>query len=103
MQAAVVLISKAIKNNRELQIKDKIFTFRDTMLRNKIGGVNDNHWEKRKIYCPQLKTVFNSHLNMAEFIVDNKLWGNITVKTAKLRISDLTRGYFKHYKNYQCF
>ena len=51
------------------------------------------------IYCPELKKTFNSQIEAAQYMVDNKIWG-VTLKTAKLRISDVVRGIFPHYKGY---
>lgn len=56
--------------------------------------------EKMKIYCPQLDKTFNSQIEAANYFIDNKIWVNIKLKTAKLRISDIIRGAFPDYKGY---
>ena len=53
----------------------------------------------RKIYCPELDKIFNSQIEAANYMIDNKIW-KVTLKTAKLRISDVVRGVFPGYKGY---
>lgn len=55
---------------------------------------------RKRIYCPELNKEFNSQAEAAEYFVSNKIWGSIKLKTAKLRISDVVRGYFPDYKGY---
>ena len=52
-----------------------------------------------KVYCPELDKIFNSQIEAARYMVDNKLW-KVTAKTARLRISDVVRGIFPDYKGY---
>lgn len=54
----------------------------------------------KKVYCPQLEQVFPSIAEAGQYFIDNKIWTGIKVKTAKLRISDVARGYFSDYKGY---
>lgn len=53
-----------------------------------------------KIYCPQLDKEFNSQVEAANYFIDNQIWTGIKLKTAKLRISDVVRGYFTDYRGY---
>ena len=55
---------------------------------------------KCAVYCPQLDKTFESQIDAARYFIDNKIWGNIKLKTAKLRISDVVRGNFPDYKGY---
>ena len=57
-------------------------------------------FDKKHVYCPQLDMKFNSQTEAAKYFVDNKIWGSIKLKTARLRISDVVRGYFPDYKGY---
>lgn len=52
-----------------------------------------------KVYCPELDMTFNSQIEAATYMVNNKIW-TVTLKTAKLRISDVVRGIFPDYKGY---
>ena len=52
-----------------------------------------------KVFCPELNMTFDSQVNAARYMVDNKIW-KVTLKTAKLRISDVIRGVFPDYKGY---
>lgn len=52
-----------------------------------------------KVYCPELDKTFNSQVEAAHYMIDNKIW-KVTLKTAKLRISDIIRGIFPEYKGY---
>ena len=52
-----------------------------------------------KVYCPELDMSFNSQAEAATYMVNQKIW-TVTLKTAKLRISDVVRGIFPDYKGY---
>ena len=52
-----------------------------------------------KVYCANLDKTFDSQTEAANYMVNNKLW-KVSVKTAKLRISDIVRGIFPDYKGY---
>jgi hypothetical protein len=53
-----------------------------------------------KVYCSQLDKEFDSQTEAAEYMVKNKIWDGIKLKTAKLRISDIVNGNFPSYKGY---
>lgn len=55
---------------------------------------------KKAIYCPQLEKTFESQIEAAQYFIDRKIWGNIKLKTAKLRISNVVCGDFPDYKGY---
>ena len=54
----------------------------------------------KAVYCPEINKRFNSQAECAEYFLNEGLWTDIKLKTAKLRISDVVNGYFPHYKNY---
>jgi hypothetical protein len=55
---------------------------------------------KRAVYCPQLDKTFESQIEAARYFIDNGIWPNIKLKTAKLRISNVVCGNFPDYKGY---
>ena len=57
-------------------------------------------FKKKPIYCLELDKTFESGVSAAEYFIENKIWKNITLKTARLRISDVVRGVFPEYKGY---
>lgn len=67
------------------------------------GSTTEDSFEKVKIFCPQLNIIFPSLKIASEIFAKEKIWGDITVKTAKCRISDIARGYFPSYKGYTFF
>lgn len=64
------------------------------------GATAEKAFKNCKVYCPELDKEFPSQIEAAKYFVENKIWGNIKLKTAKLRISDCVRGYFDSYKGY---
>ena len=58
------------------------------------------NFENKKVYCPQLDRTFESQIKAAEYFAQKNLFGKVKLKTAKLRISDICRGYFPDYKGY---
>lgn len=57
-------------------------------------------YQKKKVFCPELNLTFNSQKECAEYLLDNKIWSGIKLKTARLRISDIVNGVFPSYKGY---
>lgn len=57
-------------------------------------------FKRKKIYCSELNKTFESIIETANYFIDNKIWTKITLKTAKIRISDVVRGAFPDYKGY---
>ena len=57
-------------------------------------------FSKTKVYCPQIDKEFDSQQEAAQYMLNNKLWQGIKLKTAKLRISDVVNGHFPDYKGY---
>lgn len=57
-------------------------------------------FKKKKVYCKELDLTFQSGTDAAKYFIDNKIWTGIKLKTAKLRVSDVVRGVFPHYKGY---
>lgn len=95
------LIGKNIKKEERTPIPSlSNLTFEQVygVFSKKTGG----DFEKKKVYCPQLDMTFDSQISAAKYFVDKKLFGNVKLKTARLRISDIVQGYFPDYKGY-CF
>ena len=67
------------------------------------GSATEDSFEKAQFFCPQLNITFPSLKIASEIFAKEKIWGNISVKTAKCRISDIARGYFASYKGYTFF
>ena len=57
-------------------------------------------FKRKKVYCSELNKTFESIIEAANYFIDNKIWTRITLKTAKIRISDVVRGAFPDYKGY---
>lgn len=52
------------------------------------------------IFCPQLNMTFKTQSEAATYMIENKIWTGIKLKTARIRISDIIRGAFTEYKGY---
>lgn len=61
---------------------------------------SEQSFKNKKVYCSQIDKVFESQTEAAEYFIDNKIWENIKIKTARLRISDVVRGVFPDYRGY---
>ena len=59
-----------------------------------------NAFVKKKVYCPELDKTFESMAEAGNYFINNNIWRGITVKTARLRISDVVRGVFPDYRGY---
>lgn len=55
---------------------------------------------KQRVYCSQIDKEFESIQEAAIYMIDNKIWQGIKLKTAKLRISNVINGYFPDYRGY---
>lgn len=55
-------------------------------------------FQKSKVFCPELNLTFNSQQDCAKYLLENKIWTGIKLKTAKLRISDIVNNVFSSYK-----
>ena len=97
-QAVVALISRSIKNNKPSS-KLNNFHFKYTMKNNKNTSNKQNLFERKKVKCLQLDLIFDSQIEAAQFMIDNKYW-NISLKTARLRISDLVNLKLQEYHGY---
>lgn len=63
-----------------------------------LGG--ETPFAKQKVYCSQIDREFESLQEAAVYMIDNKIWQGIKLKTAKLRISNVVNGYFSDYRGY---
>lgn len=100
LQSVITTISKQLHGNTEYICgKNQNYTFCFLPGTSKSLGA-ENPFSKAKVYCPQIDKEFESQQEAAKYMIDNKLWQGIKVKTAKLRISDVVNGYFPDYKGY---
>ena len=54
----------------------------------------------KKVYCQEIDKVFENSTTAAKYFIDNKIWGNIKVKTAARYISNTADGFSSNYRNY---
>lgn len=104
IQSLVTDIRQSIKKGNMISSTNPPLSFE------KLPGYTKNYkdttevlFEKAQFFCPQLNITFPSLKIASEIFAKEKIWGNISVKTAKCRISDITRGYFASYKGYTFF
>lgn len=100
IQSLVTAIGKNINGKTE-SIKGKETEFHFWTVPGTIKQVgSSNPFETKKVYCPQIDKEFNSQIECAKYFIDNNIWTGIKLKTARLRISDVVRGYFSDYRGY---
>lgn len=99
IQAITVLIAKSIKNNTTCQVLNN-YHFKYTKKNKKILTASTlNPYQKVSVKCNELNLVFNSQVEAAQYMIDNKLW-DVSLKTARLRITDLVNNKIEKYKGY---
>ena len=54
----------------------------------------------KKVYCQEIDKVFENPTTAAKYFIDNKIWGNIKVKTAAQYISNTADGFSSNHRNY---
>ena len=104
IQSLITDISKSIKTESSTQITQPSLSF--IKIPGYVKDANDDIeriFQDKAIFCPQLELTFPSIKIAGELFAKNKIWGNITAKTAISRIADITRGYFSSYKGYTFF
>lgn len=97
-QAVVSLISQSIKDNKVSQ-KLQNLHFEYTKRNFKKVSNQQNFFENKKVKCLQLNLIFNSQIEAAQFMIDNNYW-TVSLKTARLRISDLVNLKLQEYHGY---
>jgi len=97
LQTVISSIRKAIKTGGSV---DTISNYHFEELPGSTKNPGTGTFEKKEVYCPQLDTTFPSVTDTANFFVVKKLWGKMKVKTAKLRVGDILRGYYREYMGY---
>lgn len=97
IQAIVTMISNNIhgKTDKLVNCSNISFEYAPGTIKNTGGD-----FSAKSIYCPQIQKTFASEVEAAHYFIDNKIWNGIKFKTAKLRISDVVRGYFQDYRGY---
>lgn len=98
IQTIITLIGQHVKSGMPCESISN-FTFYSAPGSTKNLGQIDP-FKKKKVYCKELDLTFESGVDAAKYFIDNKIWTGIKLKTAKLRISDVVRGVFPHYKGY---
>lgn len=98
IQTIITLIGQHIKSGAPCEIISN-FTFYCAPGSTKNLGQSDP-FKKKEIYCKELNLTFQSGADAAKYFIDNKIWTGIKLKTAKLRVSDVVRGVFPHYRGY---
>lgn len=100
LQSVVTAIGKQLHGSiSHICGKEKTYTFCFLPGSTKNTGEGEP-FSKTKVYCHQIDKEFDSQLEAATYMLDNKLWQGIKLKTAKLRISDVVNGHFPDYKGY---
>lgn len=104
IQSVLTSISKNIHGKTEyIKGTEGVLHFQEVPgATTKQSGCTDKNkiFQKKVVYCPELDKTFNSIDEAAKYFIDNEIWVNIKLKTAKLRISDIVRGAFQAYKGY---
>ena len=101
MQSLVTSLGKQLHGvNNSIETKQGYMTFGFLPGTTKQKGQTENPFQKTKVYCPQIDKEFESQIAAANYFTENKVWGNIKLKTAKLRISNVVNGNFPDYKGY---
>lgn len=101
IQDLISCLSQGLKNGRAVLTKtNPNLSFEKIPGKTTKNSGSETSFVKKKIYCPQLDMTFNSQVEAAGYLIDNNIWSGIKKKTAKLRISDVVRGVFPHYRNF---
>lgn len=104
IQSLITDIQKSIKKSYAINSTNPPLSFEKLPGYTKNdGSATGDPFEKAQFFCPQLNITFPSLKIASEIFAKEKIWGNISVKTAKCRISDIARGYFASYKGYTFF
>ena len=98
IQTVITTISRHINNNCTSESLGNLHFYRAPGTTKQLGAISP--FKKKKIYCPELDKEFESETEAAKYFIDNKIWTDIKVKTARLRISDVINGIFPNYRNY---
>ena len=99
LQAITVLITKSIKDNKACKSLNN-YHFKYTQKNKKVLAKSSlNPYQKVSVKCNELDLTFNSQIEAAQYMIDNKLW-DVSLKTARLRITDLVNNKIKKYKGY---
>ena len=98
IQTIITLIGQHIKTGEPCTVISN-FTFYSAPGSTKNSGTKEP-FKKKEVYCKELDKEFSSIAEAAKYFIDNKIWTGIKLKTASLRISDVVRGVFPHYRGY---
>lgn len=98
VQAVVSLIGYLIKENKTSKRLNNFHFYKTPNTTKQCNSGNQNPYTKKPIYCPELDKTFESSADCAKYLIDEKIWQGIKLKTAKCRISDILNGIFIEYK-----
>lgn len=98
VQTIITLIGQHIKSGKPCESLSSLTFYSAPGSTKNLGQAEP--FKKKKVYCKELDLTFQSGADAAKYFIDNKIWTGIKLKTAKLRVSDVVRGVFPHYKGY---
>lgn len=98
IQAVISLIGECIKGNRTSEKLNNFHFYKTPNTTKQVNSGNQNPYVKKSIYCPELDKQFDSSADCARYLIDNKIWQGIKLKTARCRISDILNGIFTEYR-----
>lgn len=96
IQTVITLLGKTIKDGEPSESLSNMKFYKVPGTTKQKGA--SNPFKENKIYCPELDIHFDSQIKAAEYLINNKVWTGIKLKTAKCRISDIINGVFSSYK-----
>lgn len=100
IQNIITILGKQLKGDtEELSVIKNNLHFEYYPGRTKNPGA-ETPFKTTKVHCVELNKDFDSQKEAAQYMLDNKYWIGIKLKTAKLRISDIINGVFPNYKGY---
>lgn len=98
VQAVVSLIGQLIKKDHTSEMLNNFHFYKAPKTTKQNNAGNQNPFIKKAVYCPELDKQFESSAKCAEYLIDNKIWQGIKLKTAKSRISDILNNIFPSYR-----
>lgn len=98
IQGVIALIGRLIKENKTSEFLNNFHFYKTPKTTKQINSGNQNPFNKKAVYCPELDKQFESCIECAKYLVENNIWKDIKVKTARCRISDILNGIFENYR-----
>lgn len=98
IQAVVSLIGRLVKDGRVSETLNNFHFYKTPNTTKQNGLSNQPPFTKKTVYCPELNQKFESEIDCARYLINNKIWRGIKLKTARCRVSDILNGIFPSYK-----